>query len=79
MFKWERTGKSVSAEGITITYQYVGTEYSIESRKRYIPHAGGRPGTWELTTYFILKDGKEVIERFSLKDAKEYVEKEVVG
>lgn len=70
---WVKTGKSVSAEGTTITYQGVGTDLSIESRKRHIPHAG-RSGTWDHTTYFVLKAGKELKERYSLRDAKEWAE-----
>ena len=71
--KWERTGRRVSKEGTDTIYRAAGTGYTIESRKRHIPHAN-REGTWDHTTYWVLKDGKEVIERYSLKDAKEYVE-----
>ena len=74
MIKWVRFGKTVNAEGTTIAYIGENTRYSIESRKRHIPHAGGRAGTWEHTTYFVLKDGQELIEKYSLRDAKEYVE-----
>lgn len=72
--KWIKTGKTENEEGTTITYVLDGnTGYSIESRKRRIPHAGGRSGTWDHTSYFVLIDGQELIEKFSLKDAKEYV------
>lgn len=68
--------KKISKEGTTITYSLPNTEITIESRKRHIPHADGI-GTWDYTSYFILKNGKELAEKRSLKDAKEYAEKEV--
>lgn len=71
--KWIKAGRTVSAEGTTVIYQGEGTTITIESRKRHIPHAN-RSGTWDHTTYFVLKDGKEIIEKYSLKDAKEYAE-----
>lgn len=71
--KWEKSGRRVSLEGTDTIYTAPGTGYTIESRKRHIPHANGE-GTWDHTTYWVLKDGKEVIERYSLKDAKEYAE-----
>lgn len=71
---WIRAGRTVSAEGTTVTYQAAGTAFTVESRKRHIPHAG-RSGTWDHTSYFVLHDGEELIERYSLKDAKEYAEK----
>lgn len=71
--KWIKAGRTVSAEGTTVIYQGEGTAITIESRKRHIPHAN-RSGTWDHTTYFVLKDGKEIIEKYSLKDAKEYAE-----
>ena len=74
--KWEKTGKRVGSEGTTITYFFPGTGITIESRKRHIPHAN-RSGTWDHTSYFVLKDGKEISEKYSLKDAKEYAENEV--
>lgn len=70
MIEWKRTGKTVNEEGTTNTYSAAGTAYTIESRKRHIPHAGGRSGTWDLTTYHILKDGVEVGKQYSLTDAK---------
>lgn len=72
--KWIRTGKTINAEGTTITYELAGnTGYTIESRKRHIPHAGGKPGTWDHTSYFVLIEGQELVEKFSLQDAKDYV------
>jgi len=74
--KWEKTGKRIDSEGTTTTYSFSGTGITIESRKRHIPHANGI-GTWDHTSYFVLKDGKEISEKQSLKAAKEYAEKEV--
>ena len=68
MIEWKKTGKIVSDEGTTITYSS-GTAYTIESRKRHIPHANGI-GTWDHTTYFVLRDGAEIAEEYSLSDAK---------
>ena len=68
MIEWKKTGKIVTDEGTTITYSS-GTAYTIESRKRHIPHANGI-GTWDHTTYHILKDGVEVGKQYSLSDAK---------
>lgn len=68
MIEWKKTGKIVSDEGTTITYSS-GTAYTIESRKRHIPHANGS-GTWDHTTYHILRDGVEVGKQYSLSDAK---------
>lgn len=73
--KWERTGKLVGSEGTTIEYRPVKARInvSIESRKRHIPHANGS-GTWDCTTYWVLRDGKDVKERYSLSDAKQFAE-----
>lgn len=73
MIEWIKTGKVVNEEGTTITYKGKGTDVTIESRKRHIPHANGI-GTWDYTSYFVLKNGKEMIEMHSLRDAKEYAE-----
>lgn len=80
--KWIRTGKKVTPEGSTITYEQVDhpigqSEYYwfIESRKRHIPHSG-RSGTWDHTTYAVLMPGGFLINEFqSLKNAKEFVER----
>lgn len=73
--KWVRTKKRVNSEGTTITYENPESIYTIESRKRHIPHAN-RSGTWDHTSYFVLRDGEEIIEKFSLRDAKEYINME---
>ena len=71
---WKRTGRTVSKDGTTTIYHAAGTSFTIESRKRHIPHANG-VGTWDHTTYWVKKDDKDVIEKYSLTDAKEYAEK----
>ena len=72
--RWIKTGKTVRVgAGTTITYRLEGTPYTVESRKRPIPHANG-VGTWDHTSYFVLKDGVEVAEKHSLGFAKEYAE-----
>lgn len=70
MIRFEKTGKTVNAEGTTIIYSGIGTNITIESRKRHIPHAN-REGTWDHTSYFVLKNGIEIAEKYSLRDAKE--------
>ena len=72
--KWIKMGTEVNASGRTTTYEAVDTGYTIESRMRHIPHANG-VGTWDHTTYFLIKNGEELKELYSLKDAKEYAEK----
>lgn len=72
---WIKQSRTVSKEGTTI--RYIADEnpsIAIESRKRHIPHAD-RSGTWDHTTYMVMKDGKDIKERYSLADAKEYAEK----
>ncbi len=73
MIRWVKTGREVSSEGSTTYYEGVGTPYGIESRKRHIPHAN-RSGTWDHTSYFVMKDGEEIKERYTLKEAKTYAE-----
>ncbi len=72
--KWIKICVSVKGDGSkTITYKLEGTPYTVESRKRPIPHAN-RIGTWDHTSYFVLKDGVEVAEKHTLGYAKEYAE-----
>lgn len=75
---WLRVGKTISAKGTDITYQAGrGGEplpLYIESRRRHIPHADD-VGTWDHTTYFVIKDGEELAEKQTLRDAKEYAER----
>lgn len=77
--KWIKIGRTVNEEGTTVCYAGEGTDLTIESRKRHIPHAPGKLGYngatyWDHTTYWVLKDGEELKECYSLKDAKEYAE-----
>ena len=78
MRAWIKAGHIVSSEGTTILYRYIGTPYCVESRKRHIPHAASKGGgTWDFTSYVVMKDEKEITTKYSLKAAKEYVEKEM--
>ena len=77
MIHWTKYGKCVGPEGTTVFYKGQGTALTIESRKRHIPHANGS-GTWDYTSYWVLRDGVELKERYSLTAAKEYAE-EVEG
>ena len=70
---WKKIGKVVNEAGTTVCYEAEGTDITIESRKRHIPHSG-RPGTWDCTTYWVLKAGVEIKQKYSLADAKEYAE-----
>lgn len=72
--KWVRLSKTVNTDGTTIEYGAPGTDLTIESRKRHIPHAN-RGGTWDHTTYFVIRNGEELKELYSLSDAKEYADK----
>lgn len=72
--KWVRMGTRVNSDGTTITYGAAGTDYEIESRKRKVEHAN-RGGFWWHTTFWVVKDGKDIVQRWSLKDAKACVEK----
>ena len=76
--KWTKEGRTVSANGTTIIYRAVGTQYTVQSRKRLIPHANGKSGGWWHTSYFVLRDGRELIEKYSLRDAKEYAENLII-
>lgn len=73
--KWTQIGKTVNADGTTIVYRGKDPLVTIESRKRHIPHAGGRGGTWDHTSYHICLQGVSVAEKYRLQDAKEYAKK----
>ena len=73
----KKIGKTVNEEGTTVCYEAVGTDVTIESRKRHIPHAN-RGGTWDCTTYWVLKGGVEIKQKWSLAEAKEYAEEMVL-
>ena len=72
--KWEKVERTMNEHGTTITYRAADTNIYVQSRKRHIPHSCGG-GFWEHTSYFVLKDGKEIAEKWRLADAKEYAEK----
>ena len=70
--KWTKAGKTVTAEGRTVTYTGEGTTLTIESRLEHKPNMRG--GTWDYTSYMVLDNGREIKERWRLTDAKEYAE-----
>ena len=75
MMEWEKIDRNVNDEGTTITYRAKeDRRFIVQSRKRHIPHANGRSGTWDYTSYFVIVNGKEIAEKNSLKAAKEYAE-----
>lgn len=73
IIKWTKGGKLIRQDMTINIYYYGETGYTVESRKKQIPHANGRAGTWEHTTYFVVKDGEDVKEFYALKDAQAYV------
>ena len=75
MRKWAKISKSVNKEGTTIRYCTPGCPVIIESRRRHIPHANGRPGTWDYTSYFVVNPVTNLEhELHSLTDAKDFAE-----
>ena len=75
---WEKIDRTVNSEGTTITYAIKGNgrRVLVQSRLRHIPHTGGRSGTWDSTSYYVLNNGVEVNHQFwRLQEAKEYAEK----
>lgn len=66
---WKKTGKRIGPDGTTISYELPGCPMRIESRKRHIPHAN-RSGTWEHTSYFVLRGEEVIAEKQTLADAK---------
>jgi len=70
----EKLNKIERRDGTTITYGVKGTPFLIQSRKRHIPHAAGRSGTWDHTTFVVMCRGFDVKEFQTLKDAKEWIE-----
>jgi len=75
MKKWEKIGRTTYGDGGSdTTYSPKGyPAIRVESRKRAITHAN-RSGSWMHTTYFVMKNGIDVAERWTLKDAKEVAE-----
>ena len=75
MIEWKRTGREAGENGESTTfYEADGGWFRIESRKRAIPHAGGRPGYWMHTSYWLIDGHGNEKEYYSLKDAKEAAE-----
>lgn len=78
MITWEKAGRTVKASGeTTILYKSADGRFALESRKRAIPHAGGRSGSWMHTSYFLRDRETEDPwkEFYAMKDAKEAAEK----
>lgn len=75
MIRWRATGKLVKANGEkTVFYRGDGTDYRIESRRRWIQNNKNN-GKRLFTTYVVLKGVDEVVaEKMSLTDAKNFVE-----
>ena len=74
MIKWRATGKIVKANGEkTVFYRGAGTDYRIESRRRWIQN-NKNDGQRLFTTYVVLLVDEVVTEKMSLTDAKLYVE-----
>lgn len=72
---WAKTGRMVGPEGTTTIYTDLReTGLTIESRKRHIPHANG-VGTWDHTTYWVLRDGEEMAEHWTLSGAKAWADR----
>lgn len=74
---WKKVDRNENSEGTTITYQLLGTDLFVQSRKRHIPHAAGRSGTWDHTTYVVLRKGEELKVCCTLQDAKKYAEEAI--
>ena len=78
MNTWAKTGRTVGPEGTTITYTDLReTGLTIESRKRHIPHANGS-GTWDHTSYWVLRDGEDLAEHWTLSGAKVWADRYVI-
>ena len=75
MIRWRATGKVVKANGEkTVFYRGDGTDYRIESRRRWIQN-NKNDNQRLFTTYVVLKwPDEEVAEKYSLADAKNFVE-----
>ena len=75
--EWRKTGRIEVGGCRTVIYEPIPTpqhvRITVESRKRPIPHSNG-VGTWDLTTYFVVRDGADVIEKHTLADAKDAAE-----
>ena len=74
MIRWVRTGTTIKDNGErTIVYQGINTPYQIECRRRLLGNK--KNNSMRLSTsYFVVKDGEELAEKFLLRDAKGFVE-----
>ena len=74
---WKKVSVVIGDNGEkTITYnnsKYPGVD--IQSRKRNIPHAGGKPGSWSFTDYVVIRDDCEKVY-YSLRATIAKVEEE---
>ncbi len=72
---WAKTGRTINQDGTTVIYTDLReTGLTIESRKRHIPHANGS-GTWDHTTYWVLRNGEELKELQTLTAAKDWADR----
>ena len=71
---WVKDSKIENEQGTTISYRLIDSDFIVESRKVHIPHANGYAGTWDYTSYHIMRGGKEIGSRPTLKAAKNYAE-----
>ena len=79
MIRWRATGKIVKANREkTVFYRGDGTDYRIESRRRWIQN-NKNAGQRLFTTYVVIKPTEDdtdhiEAEKYSLADAKNFVE-----
>ena len=76
--KWIKLGREVKGTGESTTYYGENSKrFTIESRKRLVPHANGIGGWW-FTSYWLI-DNNEGTEKqyYRLADAKEAAEEKV--
>lgn len=67
---WKKTKSKATPDGGSVTtYTSEDGRYTIESRKRPIPHSG-RAGYWMHTSYFLIDDTGKESEFWRLSDAK---------
>jgi hypothetical protein len=71
---WKKTKSEAKPDGGSVT-TYVSEDgrYTIESRKRPIPHSG-RAGYWMHTSYFLIDGSGRESEFWRLADAKDAAE-----
>lgn len=75
---WIKAGRKVTSDETVNYYQAAGARYTIESRKRAIPHAN-REGSWMYTSFYVLLGGEVLAEKQSLGSAKDFAEKHAEG